>query len=248
MREEEEALASSGGGDHGTTSTEYDEFFAHATFDDLKEMADILGVTYQDHCCATELKKYEDPPPNDANVDEIIRMVEENNPDCVEINLNNIKGIENAKWDRLFKALSKNSHVESLSAANCDITDTVGAMIAFSLQTNAALKFLTLDSNSLSGDAVIQIIRATSATQTLEELRVSGQVSSILQTQKIIQTEKFASFQHNTKYLGNRLETLIADSLSDTPQLVKLGITMEFRDTLNRTAVALQKNLDRSNF
>ena len=33
-----------------------------------------------------------------------------------------------------------------------------------------------------------------------------------------------------------------------TPQLVKLGVTMEFRDSLNRTAVQLQKNLDKRKF
>ena len=46
--------------------------------------------------------------------------------------------------------------------------------------------------------------------------------------------------------MGNRVETEIAEALQNTPQLVKLGITMEFRDTLNRAAVQLQKNLDKS--
>ena len=49
----------------------------------------------------------------------------------------------------------------------------------------------------------------------------------------------------NCKYLGHRIEKEIADALSLTPQLVKLGVTMEFRDSLNRTAVQLQKNLDK---
>jgi hypothetical protein len=40
---------------------EYNKFFDEATFDDIKEIADIMGVTYQDHCMATQLKKYPDP-------------------------------------------------------------------------------------------------------------------------------------------------------------------------------------------
>ena len=32
------------------------------------------------------------------------------------------------------------------------------------------------------------------------------------------------------------------------PQLVKLGVSMEFRDSLNKTAIQLQKNLDRRKF
>ncbi len=41
------------------------------------------------------------------------------------------------------------------------------------------------------------------------------------------------------------MENEIADLLRSTPKLVRLGINMEFRDTLNRTAVQLQKNLDK---
>ena len=70
---------------------EYDRFFDEATFEDVKEIADILGVTYQDHCEATRLKKYPDPEPNDANIDEIIRLVSEDSSACKEINFNNIQ-------------------------------------------------------------------------------------------------------------------------------------------------------------
>lgn len=70
---------------------EYNDFFENACYEDMKEMADILGVTYQDHCHATKLRKYPDPPPNSADVDQIIKMVEDNSPECTEINLNNIK-------------------------------------------------------------------------------------------------------------------------------------------------------------
>ena len=45
--------------------------------------------------------------------------------------------------------------------------------------------------------------------------------------------------------MGHRIEKEIADVLAMTPQLVKLGVTMEFRDSLNRTAIQLQKNLDK---
>ena len=45
----------------------------------------------QDHCEATRLKKYPDPEPNDANVDEVIKLVSEDSPACKEINFNNIQ-------------------------------------------------------------------------------------------------------------------------------------------------------------
>ena len=67
--------------------------------------------------------------------------------------------------------------METVTAANCDITDSIGHVIAKCLESNKTLKFLTLDSNSLSGELVIELITATAATKTLEELRVSNQVN-----------------------------------------------------------------------
>ena len=56
------------------------------------------------------------------------------------------------------------------------------------------------------------------------------------------------NLQQSRKYLGYQVESEIANLLELTPQLVKLGINMEFRDTLNRTVTQLQKNLDLSNY
>eukprot|EP00095_Tigriopus_kingsejongensis_P010120 maker-scaffold75_size407189-snap-gene-0.12 protein:Tk10120 transcript:maker-scaffold75_size407189-snap-gene-0.12-mRNA-1 annotation:"tropomodulin-like isoform x2" len=204
---------------------EYSECIANATDEELKEIADILGLTYQNDCLATTLRQYPDPPPNDSNIDDIIRRVQSNDPDLIDINLNNIKGIGIQQWKRLFDGLAKNDHVELLTAANCDIFDSVGGIICDCLKENSNLKLLTLDSNSISGEMIVNLIRATSHKKTLEELRVSNQL--------------------NCKYLGNRIETEISNLLPTTPQLVKLGLTMEFRDTLNRTAIQLQKNLDK---
>jgi hypothetical protein len=50
----------------------------------------------------------------------------------------------------------------------------------------------------------------------------------------------------NSKYLGNRIESEIVVAVRNATQLTKLGIALEFRDTLNRTAVQLLKNLDKS--
>ena len=51
----------------------------------------------------------------------------------------------------------------------------------------------------------------------------------------------------NSRYLGHRIESSIADLLSsgNNPRLVNLGLNMEFRGCLNRVAVQLQANLDK---
>ena len=54
------------------------------------------------------------------------------------------------------------------------------------------------------------------------------------------------TFQLNCKYLGNRVENEIVEAVCAAPQLLKLGIALEFRDALNKTAIQLLKNLDRS--
>ena len=99
--------------------------------------------------------------------------------------------------------LSKNDQVETVTAANCDITDSIGHVIAKCLQSNKALKFLTLDSNSLSGDLVIQLIMATAPTKTLEELRVSNQVLTITRSSLII--VRILLLQDNRNYRNRSL-------------------------------------------
>ena len=59
-----------------------------------------------------------------------------NASDCLEINLNNVKGIGLDLWLRFFAGLSSNSNVELLTATNCDITDTVADAIADCLEQN----------------------------------------------------------------------------------------------------------------
>ena len=86
------------------------------------------------------------------------------------------QGIHTAKWEKLFKALGSNSQVTKVSLANCGITDTVGSMISDCLRNNDSIRLLILDSNNITGDAIVSLIRATSTTRSVEELKVSNQV------------------------------------------------------------------------
>merc|ERR1712020_762402 len=113
--------------------------------------------------------------------------MEQNEPDCIEINLNNIQGICQETWLQFFATLARNSTVELLSATNCDLTDTIGAAISQCLEQNKGLKFLTLDSNNIGGDMLVKIIRSTSVQKILEELRCSNQVD--YQTRKKCYTQ-----------------------------------------------------------
>lgn len=72
-----------------------------------------------------------------------------------------------------------------MTLANCDVTEGVAAHVAKALEVNSALKTLTLDSNSLSGETVVRLIKATAKTRTLEELRVTNQVGAKGQIQRL---------------------------------------------------------------
>ena len=75
------------------------------------------------HC--RHLRGYFTEAPNITNIDEVIKQAAANDGELQDINLNNIKYISDQKWSALFSALRDNSVVESLSAANCDLTDSI---------------------------------------------------------------------------------------------------------------------------
>jgi len=204
---------------------EYSQALSVATAGDIQDIADILGVTFQEHCVATTLKVYPAEAPNSTNIDEVIKQAAANDGELIEINLNNIKHISDQKWAALFTALRDNSAVESLSAANCDLTDTIVKNLCDCLESNKTIRSLNLESNSVSSAMVLEIIKATINTKGLEELRIANQFSG--------------------QFLGSATEYAIIEILAKAPHLVKLGVRMEFRDSLNKCAMALAKNLDR---
>lgn len=78
--------------------------------------------------------------PNSTNIDEVIKQATANDPELLDINLNNLKYISKEKWSHLFDALKENNVVESLSACNCDLTDTIANLLCECLEVNKVLK------------------------------------------------------------------------------------------------------------
>lgn len=223
--DEEEAKKKEVVEDPGVLDDEYTQALQIATATDIQDIADILGVTFQEHCSATALKVFPQEAPNSTNIDEVIQKASTNDGELTDINLNNIKYISDEKWAKLFEALGGNENVESLSAANCNLTDPLCKLLCNCLESNKSIRSLNLESNSVSPDMVMDIIKSTIGTKTLEELRVASQFSGA--------------------YLGSAIEYAIIDLLPKVPHLVKLGVRMEFRDSLNKCALALAKNLDK---
>ena len=78
--------------------------------------------------------------PNNTNIDEVIKQATANDPELLDINLNNLKWISREKWTALFTALKENSTVESLSACNCDLTDSLATLLCETLEVCKLLK------------------------------------------------------------------------------------------------------------
>lgn len=141
------------------------------------ELSDILGVMYQDHCKADELRHYPEEPANVIDFDDIIQRIEANDPELKNVTLNN-NDLELSQWQRLFQALKEaNTELETLHAANCHLKDSITGMIVEALSTNCTLKVLTLDSNLFSSKSIVDILQAVTKSQSLQELRLNNQVS-----------------------------------------------------------------------
>ena len=82
-----------------------------------------------------------------------------------------------------------------MSVANCGITDTVGAMIADCLRRNDSVRLLILDSNNITGDTIVSLIKATSRSRSVEELKVSNQVCTYV----VINAKQGLVFDMNDK-------------------------------------------------
>ena len=147
---------------------------------DLHEIADILGVLYQDDCKAEQLRFYPHEIPNNIDIEDIIYRIEANDPDLTEVNLNNIRNIQCNQWRRLFTALeNSNTMLKTLNAANCNLKDTHAEALSTALAKNSSLQALNLDSNLFSSKSVVNILRAIASSKSIKEVRLNNQVGQL---------------------------------------------------------------------
>ena len=96
----------------------------------------MLGHTSQTSHSTIPHQVFPQEAPNSTNIDEVIKKAGDNDAELTDINLNNIKYISDEKWANLFKSLAENSNVESLSAANCNLTDPICNLLCNCLEVN----------------------------------------------------------------------------------------------------------------
>nr|XP_053643193.1 tropomodulin-1-like isoform X8 [Cherax quadricarinatus] len=182
-----------------------------------------VGVGWGGITKATKFKALPAEPPNDTDPEESIKKLKDDDPNCKELNFNNIRTISDEQFKRLFDALEMNSKLESLSMSNVGLSDRHLDALINALVSNNTLRTLNLETNSISPAGIVRIMEALLKTHSVEEIRLANQRASVL---------------------GNKIEMQLTDIIEQNPTVLRVGIHFEFNDARNRVSKHLQKNLD----
>ncbi|KAF7662510.1 hypothetical protein LDENG_00234220 [Lucifuga dentata] len=170
-------------------------------------------------------KIFPDEPPNPTNVEETLERIHNNDSSLTEVNLNNIKDIPIPTLKEIFEAMKGNYHVEFLSIAATRSNDPVAYACAEMLQENTSLQSLNIESNFITSDGMMAIIKAMANNATLVELKIDNQ----------------------RQKLGDSVEMEIASMLENNSSILnilKFGYHFTQQGPCARAAMAITRNND----
>jgi hypothetical protein len=199
-----------------------------ATLDDIMALADILNTNPQDfvmEAYADPLQYFEPEPPNTTKPEEILEKLKSNDSATKDVCLNNIHGISEKLMCEIFEAIRGNENLTKFSAVNCDISDYAIATLCSSLQQNNNLKSVSVENNRISPDTIADLFDSiANPNNGLIEMRVACQAQ---------------------ESMGYRVECRIADAILKNPRLMKIGMTIEFKEVAERVSKHLIANMDK---
>ncbi|XP_030206334.1 tropomodulin-1 isoform X1 [Gadus morhua] len=170
----------------------------------------------------TQYKAVPDEQPNATDVEETLRRIKSNDPDLLEVNLNNIRNIPVPTLKAYAAALKENSVVERLSVVGTRSNDPVAYALADMLKVNTTLKSLNVESNFITGAGVLALIEALQSNTTLLELKIDNQ----------------------SQPLGNKVEMDIASMLEKNRTLLRFGYHFTQQGPRLRGSNAMMTNND----
>ncbi|XP_010786528.1 tropomodulin-1 [Notothenia coriiceps] len=171
--------------------------------------------------CA-QYKAVPDEEPNSTDVEETLLRMKRNDPDLVEVNLNNIKNIPIKTLKAYADALIENSVVERFSIVGTRSNDPVAFALAEMLKVNTTLKSLNVESNFITGTGIVSLIESLQNNTTLQELKIDNQ----------------------SQPLGNKVEMEIARMLEKNTTLLKFGYHCTQQGPRLRGSNAMMNNND----
>ncbi|KAM3842179.1 tropomodulin-1-like, partial [Diretmus argenteus] len=124
---------------------------------------------------STQYKPVPDEEPNATDVEETLLRMKRNDPDLVEVNLNNIRNIPVPTLKSYASALVENTEVERFSIVGTRSNDPVAFALADMLKVNTTLKSLNVESNFITGTGILALIESLQFNTTLLELKIDNQ-------------------------------------------------------------------------
>ncbi|MBN3306156.1 TMOD1 protein, partial [Amia calva] len=171
---------------------------------------------------STQYKPVPDEEPNSTDIEETLEKIKNNDPDLLEVNLNNIKNIPVPTLKAYAEALKDNSYVEKLSIVGTRSNDPVAYALADMLKVNATLKCLNVESNFITGNGILALVEALQFNTSLVELKIDNQ----------------------SQQLGNKVEMEIASMLEKNTTLLKFGYHFTQQGPRLRGSNAMMNNND----
>ncbi|XP_069023928.1 tropomodulin-1 isoform X2 [Embiotoca jacksoni] len=170
----------------------------------------------------TQYKPVPDEEPNSTDVEETLSRMKRNDPDLVEVNLNNIRNIPIPTLKAYAEALLTNTVVERFSIVGTRSSDPVAFALAGMLKVNTTLKSLNVESNFITGTGILALIESLQQNTTLLELKIDNQ----------------------SQPLGNKVEMEIASMLEKNTTLLKFGYHFTQQGPRLRGSNAMMNNND----
>uniref|UniRef100_W5N004 Tropomodulin 1 n=2 Tax=Lepisosteus oculatus TaxID=7918 RepID=W5N004_LEPOC len=171
---------------------------------------------------STQYKPVPDEEPNSTDIEKTLEKIKNNDPDLVEVNLNNIKNIPVPTLKAYAEAMKDNTYVEKLSIVGTRSNDPVAYALAEMLKVNATLKCLNVESNFITGNGILALVEALQFNSSLIELKIDNQ----------------------SQQLGNKVEMEIASMLEKNTTLLKFGYHFTQQGPRLRGSNAMMNNND----
>ncbi|KAI3390197.1 hypothetical protein SNEBB_006617 [Seison nebaliae] len=232
--------------DHGLVCTEWDELLENANESEIVDLAAILGFTglinqVQYHAAVTAKPGAESQsgwnsaakaevlpvlpmePDNDTDPIDSLKKLRNNEESLTSLNLNNIKDLKVDTLEEIVEAMGDNHQLKAVAMANVNLNDKLGKKVADMLDKNEHLESLNIESNNLTPQSMVDIVRAACEHDNIKELRMDNQR------------------QH---HLGYAAELAIAQALANNHNIIRLGLSFDFLPARIRVQDALKRNLD----
>ncbi|XP_065063826.1 tropomodulin-2-like isoform X2 [Rhopilema esculentum] len=170
---------------------------------------------------STRYKKYTDiNAVNELDLENAMSQFSSNDPDLVELNLNNHKDVTEKVLHEVAQGLKTNTNLKRLFLANCRMRDPAAKEIAEAMISNTTIEELNMESNFLTKDGITDLLKMLQSNTTLKEFKLANQAQTS----------------------GYQLELEIAKTLEKNHTLLRFGFSFETRQARHLANKHIMRN------